>query len=44
MVLVGGRVHGKDKIIQNSILQAGSGLRNVVEADEWGMDAYNFSL
>ena len=40
----GGRVHAKDKIIQNSILQAGSGLRNVVEVDEWDMDAYNFSL
>ena len=40
----GGRVHGKDKIIWKSNLQAGSGLRNVVEADEWDMDAYNFSL
>ena len=44
MVLVGGRVDGKDKIIQNSSLQAESGLRNVVEADEWDMDAYKFSL
>ena len=43
-VVEGGRVHAKDKIIQNSVFQAGSGLRNVVEADEWHMDAYNFSL
>ena len=43
-VVDGGRVHGKDKIIQRSNLQAGSGLRNVVELDEWDMDAYNFSL
>ena len=43
-VVEGGRVHAKDKIIRNSILQAGSGLQNVVEADEWDMDAYNFSL
>ena len=43
-VVEGGRVHDQDKIIRNSILQAGSGLRNVVEADEWDMDAYNFSL
>ena len=43
-VLEGGRVHAKDKIIRNSILQAGSGLRNIVEADEWDVDAYNFSL
>jgi hypothetical protein len=43
-VVEGGRVHAKDKIIQNSILQTGSGLQNVVEADEWDMAAYNFSL
>ena len=43
-VVEGGSVHAKDKIIRNSILQAGSGLRNVVKADEWDMDAYNFSL
>ena len=43
-VVEGGKVHAKDKIIRNSILQAGSGLRNVVEADEWDMHAYNFSL
>ena len=40
----GGRVHAKDKIIQNSILQAGSGHQNVVEAGEFDMDTYNFSL
>ena len=43
-VVEGGRVHGKDKIIRKSILQAGSGLRNVVEADERDMDAYILSL
>jgi hypothetical protein len=40
----GGRVHAKDKIIRNSILQGGSGLWNVVEANEWDMDAFNFSV
>ena len=44
MVVEGGRVHVKDKIIRNSIIQAGSGLYNVVEVYEWDMDAYNFSL
>jgi hypothetical protein len=43
-VVEGGRVHAKDKIIRNWILQARSGHRNVVEADEWDMDVYNFSL
>ena len=43
-VVEGGRVHAKDKIIRKSILQPGSGLRNVVEADEWDMEAYNFLL
>ena len=43
-VVEGGNVHGKDKIIRKSILQAGSGLRNVVKADEWDTDAYNISL
>ena len=35
-VVEGGRLHAKDKIIRISILQAGSGLRNVVETDEVG--------
>ena len=43
-VVEGGRVHAKDKVVQNSILQAGSDLRNVVEADEWDMYAYDFLL
>ena len=43
-VVEGGRVHAKDKIIRNKILQASSGLWNVVEADEWDMDAYKYSL
>ena len=34
MVLEGGRVHSKDKIIRNSILQAGYCLRNNVDVDE----------
>ena len=32
----GGSVHVKDKIIQNSVFQPGSGPRNVVDADEEG--------
>ena len=32
----GGRVHVKDKIIQNSVFQPGSGPRRVVDADEEG--------
>ena len=32
----GGRVHVKDKIIQNSDFQPGSGPRNVVDTDEEG--------
>ena len=43
-VVEGGKVHAKHKIIQNSILQAGSGLQNVYEEDEWDTDAYNFPL
>ena len=40
----GGRVYAKDKIIRNSSLQVGSVPQNVVEADEWDMEAYNFLL
>ena len=32
----GGRVHIKDKIIQNSVFQPGPGPHNVVDADEEG--------
>jgi hypothetical protein len=43
-VVEGVRVRAKDKIIRNSILLVGSVLRNVIEADEYDMNAYNFSL
>ena len=43
-VVEGGRVYFEHEIVRNSILQAGSCLRNVVEPREWVTGAYNFWL